>query len=85
MSLSSTDQAGAATAAVRQSMLIVDAGPRDVDETPAAAADVTFSSLIAESLPIGAVKFTSSPRPHNKTASLSTKLWRCGVRFLRRV
>jgi hypothetical protein len=58
-------------------MFIVDAGR---DETPAAAADVTFSSLNVEeepsarsSVPIGAVKFTSSPRPHRTTANLRAR------------
>ena len=77
VSWSSTDQAGAATAAARQSMLIVDAG-RDV-ETPAAAAAVTFfSSLIEEKVtPIfvstGPFKFTSRARPHSRTANLRAR------------
>ena len=86
VSWSSTDQAGAATAAARQSIaLIVDAG-RDVDGTPAAAAAVTFSSLNEEEEPsVRSSVPTSSPRPHSKTANFSANLWRIGVRFLRRV
>jgi len=74
--VSSTDHAGAATAAARQSILITeDLGA--VGETSAAAVTF-FSSLFGEKVTpifvsIGPFKFTSRPRPHSTTANLRAR------------
>jgi len=69
-------------------MFIVDAGPRDVDETPAA---VTFlSSLFEEKVTpifvsVGPFKFTSKARPHSMKANLRARPCLLGELSLRSI
>ena len=74
VSWSSTDQAGAATAGVRQSRFSTEF--LGVVETPAAAVTF-FSSLLEKVTPIfvstGPFKFTSRARPHSRTANLRAR------------
>jgi len=73
---SSTDQAGAATAAARQSILITE--DLGADGETSAAAVTFFSSLFEEKVTpifvsVGPFKFTSRPRPHSTTANLRAR------------